>query len=251
MAKERAEKKKAEKAAEKKVSEDKVKKHKKDKPEKKSKRVESSDVSDSEPSQLQDLGFPELENAIKRQKKEKKSPKVVTQSISAPKKQQEESDSDSDSDSSNESAAPLFAIDTNPTPVDLNAIPAQADAPADYYPPGTQPPPSGLKRKVRRRIQLIEKQRPKIQQEIAKKYPELSDADKEEKVQQALEKWTQNFDDKAAVREAKKRERKEKEARRIKNKKGKVLTGRRLKERTKQLNKMEKKVSRKESGISA
>ncbi|KAI1659036.1 hypothetical protein F4813DRAFT_355502 [Daldinia decipiens] len=280
MAKERAEKlhKKAEKP-EKKVSKDKVKKQKK---EKKSKRVETPEDSDNEPSKLQDTpaaaeessaeSAPEAKlkkekkrpdkKAEKSKKKEKKSKKAALEEAVADGASNDtklpvrpiSKDSDSDSDSSDDDNGPaLFTIDTKPTPIDPNTIPQKADAAdeddetylSDGEPKGPSKikPPTGLNRQARRRIRIIERQREKITKELG------ADAGADD-VQARLDRWVEDYDSKAAARMDKKKRRKDKEAARIRNKKGKLLTGRRLKERKKVLDKMDRKASKRQ-GLSA
>ncbi|KAI0166840.1 hypothetical protein GGR52DRAFT_574804 [Hypoxylon sp. FL1284] len=159
-------------------------------------------------------------------------------------------DEDDDADDADE-GAPLFAIDVNPSavvprvqaerPVSMNTINDE-----DEHPTKTQPP-SGLNRQARRRIRMIEERRDLIRTKLG-----VADGstDKADEVQAQLDKWVADFDAKGAARLEKRRMRKAKEAARIRNKRGKLLTGRRLTERKKSLQKMEKK-SRREGGLSA
>ncbi|KAI0852399.1 hypothetical protein F5Y00DRAFT_228045 [Daldinia vernicosa] len=271
MAKERAEKlhKKAEKP-EKKVSKDKVKKQKK---EKKSKRVDTPEESDNEFVKIEDTPAAAEKSSAesvsevkpKKEKKEKKSKKAALEEAVAdrasngaklparPISKDSDSDSDSDSSDDDDNGAALFAIDTKPTPIDPNSIPQKANDAADEDDemsldgeskgPSKMKPPTGLNRQARRRIRLIEKQREKIAKDLG------AGAGADE-VQAKLDKWVEDYDSKAAARLEKKQRRKEKEAARIRNKKGKLLTGRRLKERKKVLDKMDKKASKRQ-GLSA
>ncbi|KAI1074146.1 hypothetical protein F5B20DRAFT_586582 [Whalleya microplaca] len=144
-----------------------------------------------------------------------------------------------------EEAAPLFAIDTNPTPVDPDSLvaPEPMDVDEDERKGKGKAyiktkPPSGLNREARRRIKLIERQREAIQKKLG--VPEGSN-EKAADVQALLDEWTVGYDDKHAIRVEKKHQRKEKEAARLRNRRGKILTGRKLKERQKQLDKRQKK----------
>lgn len=280
MAKERAEKlhKKAEKP-EKKVSKDKVKKQKK---EKKSKRAETPEDSNNEPSKLEDTpaaaeepsaeSVPEVkpkkekkrsdEKAEKSKKKEKKSKKAALEEAVADSASNStelpvrpiSKDSDPDSSDNDNNGPALFTIDTKPTPIDPSSIPQKAVDAADEDDemalsdgeskgPSKMKPPTGLNRQARRRIRMIEQQREKIAKELG------ADAGPDE-VQAKLDRWVEDYDGKAAARIDKKKRRKDKEAARIRNKKGKLLTGRRLKERKKVLDKMDKKASKRQ-GLSA
>lgn len=124
---------------------------------------------------------------------------------------------------------------------------SSSDKDTDDDDPSQIPPPSGMNRQARRRIRMIETQREKIRKELG---VPVGSSDKADEVQEQLDKWVVDFDGKAAIRMEKKRKRKEREANRIKSKRGKLLTGRRLKERKKQLDKVEKKASKKQ-GLSA
>ena len=145
-------------------------------------------------------------------------------------------------------APPLFMIDTKPTPVNQEATPdseSEAEEQADTgakKPKSYNPPPSGLNRTQRRRIKLIERQREVIQ----KKLGVAPGGEGADKVQAELDEWIVVYDAKAAAREEKRRVRKEKEAARLRKKSGKVLTGRALKERKKQIVAEDKKAARRE-----
>lgn len=176
-------------------------------------------------------------------KKDKKKDKKEKKENKAKKAAETESNGASDHE---DNGVALFTIDTNPTKV-IPKTREEEDATEDD--PKITVPPSGLNRQARRRIDLIERQREKIQKELGVPVGSLEKADE---VQAILDKWTKDFDDKAAIRTEKKRKRHEKDAARLRNKRGKVLTGRRLKERTKFVNKLEKEKARKQqAGISA
>ncbi|KAI1375207.1 hypothetical protein F4677DRAFT_446714 [Hypoxylon crocopeplum] len=277
MAKERTDKPRKDKAEkpEKKVSKDKIKKSKK---EKKAKREESLDGSVNEPSKLEDTpavvdelapeasatasaSTPKPDKKTKKaDKKGKKSKKATLEALVAEDAsntvnlpaQPVSKGYDADVDEA-DSEAPLFAIDTNPTPVDPTSLAERADAmdedkdEDEEGPKSTTKPPSGLNRIARRRIRLIEERREKIQKNLG---VPIGSREKADEVQAILDGWVADYDDKAAIRMEKKRLRKAKEAARIKSKRGKLLSGRRLTERKKQLDKMEKK-AKKKGGISA
>ncbi|KAL7625088.1 hypothetical protein AAE478_004302 [Parahypoxylon ruwenzoriense] len=283
MAKERADKPRKEKPGKtEKISKDKVKKHKK---EKKSKRTSTPDGSDEEPSKLPESPAvaeeepsaeppvadtkPEkekrkAEKAEKRAKKDEKAAKKKKKTKEAALEAAVAEDATSDavqlpvrpvsrsSDPGSDGGAPLFAIDTNPTPVDPNALatagdpdPSDSDSDPDAAAgkdgPGHTKPPSGLNRTARRRIRMVEAQRERIQKDLGVSGPR----ERADEVQALLDKWTADFDGRAAIRLEKKQARRQREAARIKSKRGKTLAGRRLKERTKQLQKMDKKASKK------
>ncbi|XXG99773.1 hypothetical protein Hte_006114 [Hypoxylon texense] len=165
------------------------------------------------------------------------------------------SDGDADADAE-DGGAPLFTIDVNPglvVPKVLEEKPEPMDEDGDEEQrekqnrgPQKTNPPSGLNRQARRRIRMIEEQREKIQKQLG---VVAGGPDMAEEVQEQLDKWVRNFDDKSAMRMEKKRLRKEKGAARLRNKRGKLLTGRRLTERKKELQKMAK-TSRRQ-GLSA
>lgn len=284
-------KEKAEKA-EKKVSKDKVKKHKKEKKVKReassddsdneSTKLEESPAATEEPSVEPSTTAPASElksNAEEKQagkkdkskrkeKKDKKSKKAAleaalgedasNEATELPMRPVPKDDEDS------EGEAPLFTIDTKPTKVNLESVAEKGDAmdedkdeakktqrqKEEHEKYGYNPPPSGLNRQARRRIRMIEEKREKIQKDLGVPVGSLEKADE---VQARLDAWVADFDGKAAIRMEKKKRRKEKEAARLKSKSGKVLTGRRLKERKKQLQKMEKKANKKQQrgGLSA
>lgn len=240
MAKDRATKphKEGVKKREKKVSRDGVDKHKKDKKDKKkSKRAVTPSSSDDD---SVNSGAPVVEPEVKETKQKKKAGKDGKNEVEA-------------------DATSLFAIDTNPTPVDPSAVEAAAASGSDSgsedggveAKPKKQkqkgsknvPAPSGLNRAARRRIKLIERQREVIRKKLG--VPEGSQ-ERADEVQRELDEWTERYDEKAAIRAKKQKARREKEAARVKNKRGKVLTGRKLKERNKGLATIEKKAAKKQ-----
>ncbi|KAI8961555.1 hypothetical protein F5Y11DRAFT_223721 [Daldinia sp. FL1419] len=247
LAKERAAnaQKKAEKP-EKKISTEKVKKSKAEGNltyENKSKDAEdeSSGLEDTSALAEEPLVEDELEVTLKKEKKEKKEMKEKTEE-QFEKKLNKKALLEEIIRRDEEEDAPFFAIGTNPTPVNLSTIP-QNDAAATSE--GTNEahngnglsqtePPSGVNRKIRRRLRLIEEQREKIRNL-------MEENASEEQVQAKLDKWVKQWDEKSAAREQRKEERKEQERARIRSKKGKLLTGRRLRERKKQIESVEKK----------
>ncbi|KAI3323202.1 hypothetical protein HD806DRAFT_544570 [Xylariaceae sp. AK1471] len=176
---------------------------------------------------------PKSDKKAKREKKAKK----------AKKEEAAQNGIDADADTT-DGGAMLFSIDTNPTPVDLAAVPTVAakedsdDEDVKKKGPKKLEHPSGLNRAERRRTKMIEKQRGIIRQKMG--IPEGS-SEKADEVQKNLDKWIAILDGKNEIRLEKKRVRKLKEASRLKNRRGKVLTGRKLKEREKQIRRSEKK----------
>ncbi|KAI1462380.1 hypothetical protein F4805DRAFT_410410 [Annulohypoxylon moriforme] len=262
MAKERADKPRKEKVEKaEKTSRDKVKKHKKEKKSKHDDDIEMID-GDDEPSNVDDSPVKSTEPSgdtisdsevkSKKSKKEKKSKKAPVEEltttsfndISLPMRPASRDSDDSDG------GAPLFAIDTNPTHVNIDSLATTETGDNEQRKPGRNgynPPPSGLNRQARRRIRMIEERREKIRKALG--IAEGS-TEREEEVQAKLNEWIESLDGKTAVRMDKKRRRKEKDAAKVRNKRGKILTGERLKERQKQIRKADKK-SKKRSGISA
>ncbi|KAI0157704.1 hypothetical protein GGR57DRAFT_460689 [Xylariaceae sp. FL1272] len=174
----------------------------------------------------------------KREKKQKERKKE-------PKKEESESESESEPEPDVEkepAAGQLFSIDTDPTPVDPSTVQihnAERDPTTGRL---MSKPPSGMNRAQRRRIMLIERQRLAIMKKrgVPEGSKEMAD-----EIQKELDAWTEKLDGKGLLREEKKRLRKEKDALKLKNKRGKILTGRKLKERKKQLDKMQKKADKK------
>ncbi|GAP84188.1 hypothetical protein SAMD00023353_0600220 [Rosellinia necatrix] len=232
MAKERTKKEKA-RSREKKVSDDKVTKTRKQK----KPAATTSDVSDDESMG----GVPvevESSDPMRLEETESSADKKNTEkSKKSKKKNQAETDGD---DGPADGGAMLFSIDTNPTPVDLAAV-KTVEVETEENPDKTKPP-KGLNRQARRRIKLIEKQRELIKKKMGIPEGSLEQADE---VQSALDKWIADLDSKTDARLEKKKARKAKEQARLKNKRGKLLTGRKLKEREKQLKGAEKKAAKK------
>ncbi|KAI2621671.1 hypothetical protein GGR54DRAFT_599310 [Hypoxylon sp. NC1633] len=291
MAKERADKPRREKAEkhEKKVSKDKVKKHKKhkkDKQDKKLEREDTPDVSGNEALKLKETTVeePSVDASITAPTAETKSDKIEESKKKDKKDKKDKEDKkhkkDKKSkkaaieallteDTSNKSSLPvrpasqssvpdggasLFAIDTNPTPIDPNSLAERADT-MDNDKDGDKnglkdmPPPSGLSREERRRIKLIERERTKIQKKMGIPPGSLEKADE---VQKLLDKWTAKYDDKTVIRKEKTRIRNEKKALRIRKKGGgKFLAGKALKLRLKGNREKKKKAGKKEGGLSA
>ncbi|KAH9995200.1 hypothetical protein F4779DRAFT_607697 [Xylariaceae sp. FL0662B] len=273
MAKEKKVKKEKTEKHEKKVSTDKVKKHKKEKKEKreKSKRAATPDSSDNELAKVEDTPAVAVQSAddpmpaapTELTDDQKKQAKKAAKAKAKAEKQAAETATTegaststalpmrntttaSEGDDAKE-APPLFTIDTNPTPVDLNSIATREPITTDKVKGGKNKgtkPPSGLNRSARRRIKLIERQRETIQKKLG---VPVGSNEKADEVQEQLDKWTAIYDDKTAIRMEKKRIRKEKDAMRIRNKRGKILTGRKLKERKQQLERMEKKQRKKQN----
>ncbi|KAK7757197.1 hypothetical protein SLS62_000746 [Diatrype stigma] len=200
----------------------------------------------------------DADNKKKKDKKEKKAEKKAKKEKKEKKaKTADTADTSDTSDEEDTDAPPLFMIDTKPTPVDPSATAAAESENEDGSNAATgdrkskksknQGPPSGLNRATRRRIMLIERQRETIEKRLAAAAPEGSAEDRASEVQKELDVWTQRYDEKAAQKAEKARVRKAKEAARLKSKTGKALTGRRLKEREKQLSAIEKAAQKKKS----
>ncbi|KAJ2989784.1 hypothetical protein NUW58_g3294 [Xylaria curta] len=257
MARERTAAKEKPRKREKKVSDDKVIKKGKQK-KRVATPVDSSDdestggaAVDVESSEDTPMGgsLGPVETKSKDDKKTKKEKKLK-------KETQAEAEAEANDDTA-EGGAMLFSIDTNPTPVDLTAVKTitaedekDGKIAKEKGPTQTQPP-SGLTRVARRRIMMIERQRELIKGKMG--IPADSQ-EKDNEVQEKLDEWIKAFDEKNEVRMEKKNRRKAKEQTRLKNKRGKVLTGRKLKEREKQIKSAEKKAAKKaakKSGISA
>ncbi|KAI0381866.1 hypothetical protein F5Y04DRAFT_61351 [Hypomontagnella monticulosa] len=279
MAKERADKPRKERAekSEKKVSQDKVKKHKKDK---KSRRAESPGASDNEAEEVKAISAAAEEsvsqpsvtdpasdtksrNEEKADKTEKKkSKKSKKASIEAAIAEGASNDIQlpvrpASKGSEADDSAPLFAIDVEPSRVDPKTLPVKAAPEAmDVDRAGNEgeeqhslKPPSGLNRQVRRRIKLIERQREKIQKDLG---VAVGSSERADEVQAQLDKWVEKYDMKASIRDEKKRVRKAKEAARLRNKRGKLLTGERLKEAKKKIQKAQKGANKvRRGGLSA
>ncbi|KAI1332025.1 hypothetical protein F5Y16DRAFT_358346 [Xylariaceae sp. FL0255] len=178
----------------------------------------------------------------KKSKRDKKEKKVKKQKV-----EENGTDGNDDAEPAVDSGL-LFSLDTNPTPVDLATIPSKEESARAQKKEHKAKnsaftlPPSGLNRLARRRIKLIERQRAVIKKKMG--IPPDSQ-DQAEEVQAAVDAWTEDFDGKTAIRLEKKSLRKAKESARLRNKNGKVLAGRRLKEKEKHLRKMDKKAEKK------
>ncbi|KAI1096675.1 hypothetical protein F5B19DRAFT_487881 [Rostrohypoxylon terebratum] len=285
MAKDRADKPRKEKGEKVKTPKDKVKKHKKEKKEKKLDDDGDAEMAEAanEPTEAEDppvksrepsvdiiLDAPVKPKKSKKEKKEKKEKKSKKDEKSKKEEKSEEPTGEEqkyttsfnnmtlplrpaskDSKYSNDdSGSNLFAIDTKPTHVDvdsLETIPDKTPKPEKSKSNGYHPPPSGLNRDARRRIRMIEARRQIIRKKLG--IPE-GVTDKDDEVQAKLDEWIATMDGKMTARMDKKRQRKEKTAARLRNRRGKILTGERLKDRQKALRKIEKKVKRHGGGIS-
>ncbi|TGJ83421.1 hypothetical protein E0Z10_g5324 [Xylaria hypoxylon] len=249
MAKERATKEKPRKR-EKKISDDKVTKSGKQK--RRAATPSGTSDEESEGGASVDVESPEgasIVDSSNLEKAESRADKKTKKEKKPKKENQAEVEADDDTA---DGGAMLFSIDTNPTPVNLAAVKTEvanesSDGDEEEDGPKKTKAPSGLNRATRRRIKLIERQRDLIKKKMG--IPEGSQEGADE-VQKELDKWIEATDGRIAVRMEKKIIRKTKEQARLKTKRGKVLTGRALKEREKQIKKAEKKTTKK-SGISA
>lgn len=117
----------------------------------------------------------------------------------------------------------IFMIDVNPSPANRDKLRAQSEdedmEDGGALLPGYTAPPSGSNRAVRRRANLIDKEKARIQRNLGVK--EGSD-EKAKEVQQLLNNFIETFDSKTDQREAKKRERKMKESARLRSLRGKA-----------------------------
>lgn len=116
----------------------------------------------------------------------------------------------------------VLMIDVNPTPANRKKLHAQSEDEdmedgGALLQPGYTAPPSGKNRVVRRRLNLIDRERARIQKRIGVK--EGSD----EKVQELLNKFIETYDAKAEQREVRKNERNRKESIRLRCRGGKAL----------------------------
>ncbi|KAI8633056.1 hypothetical protein F5Y19DRAFT_286713 [Xylariaceae sp. FL1651] len=153
----------------------------------------------------------------------------VTKIVKAEKKENATATPNDASDDESTGGAPakvetLVSIEENPTPVDPAIVQTIAKEESDdkkvkQDKNQKMKPPSGLNRAARRRIQLIERQRDVIKKTMG--IPEGSQ-DRADEVQKALDEWTENMDNRAAIRAQKKEVRKAKEASRLKSKRGKA-----------------------------
>lgn len=121
----------------------------------------------------------------------------------------------------------IFMVDVNPTAANREKLRAQSEdedmeeggAILPETQPGYTAPPSGKNRFIRRRLQLIDRERARIQKKLGVK--EGSDENAQE-VQQQLNKFIETYDAKAAQREVRKNERKRKESVRLRSRRGKA-----------------------------
>lgn len=120
----------------------------------------------------------------------------------------------------------VFMIDVNPTPANRQKLRAASEdedmedggAPLPEMQPGYTAPPSGKNRVIRRRLQLIDRERARIQKKLGVKEGSNENA---QMVQQELNKFIETFDAKAEQREVRKNERKRKESVRLRCRRGK------------------------------
>lgn len=121
----------------------------------------------------------------------------------------------------------IFMVDVNPTPANWEKLRAQSEdedmedggALLPERQPGYTAPPSGKNRAIRRRLQVIDRERAKIQKKLGVK--EGSD-EKALEVQQLLNEFTESYDAKAEQREIRKNERKRRESVRLRCRRGKA-----------------------------
>jgi hypothetical protein len=136
----------------------------------------------------------------------------------------------------------MFTVDTKPTKAGSKAPEATAGSVEEKEESAEAGAEGGSKmnRRARRRLQLIGKQR-----EALRKSMNLGPDDNSAELEAALDKWIKETDGKAAVRDKKKQARKETDAARLRTRKGKLLKGRKLKERKKIVDKMERREKKK------
>lgn len=179
------------------------------------------------PSITESASHIEAEKAREKQKKSEKR---------AAKRAAERAAQEAAGGSSNDQSLPggqdIFMVDVNPTPVDPKALqPPAEEAPVKKRKePGYHVPPSGQNRAVRRRQMVIDRQHALILKDLG---VEPGSNEKADEVKERLDKWTIEQDEKTAKRQAHAADRKFREATRLRNKKGKLPTGRDLKEREK------------------
>lgn len=131
-----------------------------------------------------------------------------------------------------------FVLDTKSTPVSWEAVPAPSTAKGEEDPTAAAGEPAeGLNRVARRRLKLIARQREIIQKRLG---VPVGSTEPNLIVDLALAEWTTITDERTAERLAKKKARKAKAAQRLRNKRSKLLKGRVMKEREKQLRKAER-----------
>ncbi|KAL2278102.1 hypothetical protein FJTKL_14923 [Diaporthe vaccinii] len=121
----------------------------------------------------------------------------------------------------------VFMVDVNPTPANREKLRAQSEdedmedggALLPEMQPGYTVPPSGKNRVIRRRLQLIDRERARIQKKLGVKEGSAENA---QKVQQLLNEFIKTYDAKAEQREIRKNERKRKESIRLRCRRGKA-----------------------------
>ncbi|KAI3401063.1 hypothetical protein diail_774 [Diaporthe ilicicola] len=119
----------------------------------------------------------------------------------------------------------VFMIDVNPTVANREKLRAQSEdedmedggALLPEMQPGYTAPPTGKNRASRRRSNLIDQEKARIQKRLGVKE---GSNEKAQKVQQLLNKFIETFDAKTDQREAKKNERKRRESARLRSKRG-------------------------------
>jgi len=144
---------------------------------------------------------------------------------------------------------PLFAIDTKKMKIDPAAVrpPTEELAASGLNPDGTP-----MNRQARRRLKLIDRQKEKIHKELVKEGELDEGSDEfESELQLRTDAWTRDRDEKTGLRLEKKQARKEKNQQKLRNKRGKILTGRRLTERKKEIVKDEKSKARRDRQLAA
>ncbi|KUI71044.1 hypothetical protein VM1G_07205 [Cytospora mali] len=128
-------------------------------------------------------------------------------------------------------------LDYKPAPANLERLkPAPSEdedmedggAPLSRGEPGYTAPPSGVNRAIRRRFMLIEREKAKIKKDLG-----VSDGSNEraEEVKQLLEEFTERLDLKTAERDSNKKERKRREAARLRDNKNRFHEKTSMKER--------------------
>jgi hypothetical protein len=136
----------------------------------------------------------------------------------------------------------LFAIDTKRTPVDLQALAVAREKADRAAAEKSKLESAELNRAARRRLKLIARQRERILKDMGLTGDSVERVDE---VNARLAEWTVIMDKKTEARLEKKKERKAKEATRLRNRRGKLLKGRKLKVREKELREAAKQDARK------
>ncbi|KUI56807.1 hypothetical protein VP1G_04122 [Cytospora mali] len=131
----------------------------------------------------------------------------------------------------------ILMIDYKPAPANLERLksaPSEDEdmedggAPLSKGEPGYTAPPSGVNRAIRRRFMLIEREKAKIKKDLG--VPEGSN-ERAEEVKQLLDEFTERLDLKTAERDSTKKERKRREAARLRDNKNRLLEKTSMKER--------------------